>query len=92
MIDSLEAEVRLLLIVWNVCPEKRNISLWLQHTAARKRCGAWLHSQKEHYRPQLNAYAQMVARTMKLPEENVEWTILFTSLPRLVWQGKRRIQ
>jgi len=53
---------------------------------------AWLQIQKEHYRPQLNAYAQMVARTMNLPEEKVEWAILFTSLPRLVWQGKRKVQ
>jgi ATP-dependent exoDNAse (exonuclease V) beta subunit len=53
---------------------------------------AWLQIQKEHYRPQLNAYAQMVARTMNLPEEKVEWAILFTSLPCLVWQGKKGVQ
>jgi ATP-dependent exoDNAse (exonuclease V) beta subunit len=53
---------------------------------------AWLQIQKEHYRPQLNAYTQMVARTMNLPEEKVEWAILFTSLPCLVWQGKKGVQ
>lgn len=53
---------------------------------------AWLQIQKEHYRPQLNAYTQMVARTMNLPEEKVEWAILFTSLPCLVWQGEKGVQ
>jgi ATP-dependent exoDNAse (exonuclease V) beta subunit len=53
-----------------------------------KDVNAWLQSQKEHYRPQLNAYAQMVARALNLPEEKIQWAILFTALPRLVWQEK----
>jgi ATP-dependent exoDNAse (exonuclease V) beta subunit len=48
----------------------------------------WLNSQEQHYRPQLSAYTQMVARLMNVPEEKVTWAILFTALPRLVWQGK----
>jgi hypothetical protein len=52
---------------------------------------ASLHFLKEqmlHYRSQLSAYAQMVARVMNVPEERVGWAILFTAIPRLVWQGK----
>jgi ATP-dependent exoDNAse (exonuclease V) beta subunit len=49
---------------------------------------AWLESQKDHYRPQVTAYAQMVARSLNLPEEKIQWAILFTALPRLVWQGE----
>jgi ATP-dependent exoDNAse (exonuclease V) beta subunit len=47
---------------------------------------AWLQGQKEHYRPQLDAYAEMVARGLNVPEEKIQWAILFTALPRLVWQ------
>ncbi len=54
-----------------------------------KDAGVWLHSQMELHRPQLNAYAQMVARTLKLPEEKIEWAILFTALPRLVWREEK---
>jgi len=50
---------------------------------------AWLKSQKEHYRPQLDAYAEMVAKGLNISEEKVEWAILFTALPRLVWQKKK---
>ena len=49
---------------------------------------AWLESQKDHYRPQVTAYAQMVARALDLPQEKIQWAILFTALPRLVWQGE----
>ena len=49
---------------------------------------SWVHAQVQHYHPQLTAYAQMVARVMNVPEEKVTWTILFTAIPRLVWQGK----
>jgi len=52
-----------------------------------KDLSAWLQSQKEHYRPQLDAYAEMVARGLNVPEEKIEWAILFTALPRLVWVG-----
>jgi ATP-dependent exoDNAse (exonuclease V) beta subunit len=51
-----------------------------------KDLSAWLQGQKEHYRPQLDAYAEMVARGLNVPEEKVQWAILFTALPRLVWQ------
>jgi ATP-dependent exoDNAse (exonuclease V) beta subunit len=47
---------------------------------------AWLQGQKEHYRPQLDAYAEMVARGLNVPEKKIQWAILFTALPRLVWQ------
>jgi len=46
---------------------------------------AWLKRQKEHYRPQLDAYAEMVARGLNVPRGKIEWAILFTALPRLVW-------
>ena len=45
----------------------------------------WLESQVERYRPQLHAYTQMVAKTLRLPQEKIEWAMLFTALPRLVW-------
>jgi ATP-dependent exoDNAse (exonuclease V) beta subunit len=54
-----------------------------------KDLSAWLQSQKEHYRPQLDAYAEMVARGLNVPEEKIQWAILFTALPRLVWQGEK---
>jgi ATP-dependent exoDNAse (exonuclease V) beta subunit len=47
---------------------------------------AWLKIRKQHYRPQLDAYAEMVARGLAVPKEKIEWAILFTALPRLVWQ------
>ena len=47
---------------------------------------AWVKEQMLHYRSQLSAYAQMVARVMNVPEEKVTWTILFTALPLLVRQ------
>jgi ATP-dependent exoDNAse (exonuclease V) beta subunit len=50
---------------------------------------AWLKSQKQHYRPQLDAYAEMVARGLTVPKEKIEWAILFTALPGIVWQGKK---
>ena len=50
---------------------------------------AWLKSQKQHYRPQLDAYAEMVARGLTVPKGKIEWAILFTALPRIVWQGKK---
>jgi ATP-dependent exoDNAse (exonuclease V) beta subunit len=49
---------------------------------------AWLESQKDRYRSQVTAYTQMVARALDLPQEKIQWTILFTALPRLVWQGE----
>jgi len=54
-----------------------------------KDLSAWLQSQKEHYRPQLDAYAEMVARGLNVPEEKIQWAILFTALPRLVWQEEK---
>ena len=50
---------------------------------------AWLNSQKQHYRPQLDAYAEMVARGLTVPKEKIEWAILFIALPRIVWQGEK---
>jgi hypothetical protein len=50
---------------------------------------AWLQSQKEHYRSQLDAYAEMVARGLNAPKEKIHWAILFTALPRLVWQEEK---
>jgi ATP-dependent exoDNAse (exonuclease V) beta subunit len=47
---------------------------------------SWLTSQKQHFRPQLSAYTQMVARGMNVPEDKVGWAILFTAIPRLVRQ------
>ena len=47
---------------------------------------SWVHAQVQHYHPQLTAYARMAARVMNVPEERVGWVILFTALPRLVWQ------
>jgi len=55
-----------------------------------KDLSAWLQSQKEHYRPQLDAYAEMVARGLNVSQEKIEWAILFTALPRLVWQEEER--
>ncbi len=55
-----------------------------ENDAPEKDLDRWLDSQVEHYRPQLHAYTQMVARTLHLPEEKIEWAILFTALPRLV--------
>ncbi|MBM3300005.1 MAG: PD-(D/E)XK nuclease family protein [Deltaproteobacteria bacterium] len=46
----------------------------------------WIKGQVNHYRSQLSAYAQMVARVMKVPEERVGWVILFTAIPKLVRQ------
>jgi hypothetical protein len=54
-----------------------------------KDLSAWLQRQKEHCRPQLDAYAEMVARGINAPEEKIEWAILFTALPRLVWQREK---
>jgi len=49
---------------------------------------SWVSVQLNHYRSQLRAYAQMVARTLNVPEERIEWGILFTALPRLVYSRK----
>ena len=54
-----------------------------------KDLSAWLQSQKDHYRPQLDAYAEMVARGLNVPKEKIHWAILFTALPRLVWQEEK---
>lgn len=54
-----------------------------------KDLAAWLQSQKEHYRHQLDAYAEMVARGLNVPEEKIQWAIFFTALPRLVWQEEK---
>jgi hypothetical protein len=51
-----------------------------------KDLSAWLQSQKEHDRPQLDAYAETVARELNVSKERIDWAILFTALPRLVWQ------
>jgi len=50
---------------------------------------AWLQSQKEHYRPQLNDYAEMVARELNVPKERIDWVILLTALPRLVFREEK---
>jgi ATP-dependent exoDNAse (exonuclease V) beta subunit len=64
-----------------------DIWLLLDYKTGRpeKDIAAWLKSQKEHYRPQLDAYAEMVARGLNVPKEKIEWAILFTALPRLVF-------
>ena len=49
---------------------------------------AWVRGQMLHYRSQLSAYAQMVARVKNVPEEKVTWAILFTAIPRLAGEGK----
>jgi ATP-dependent exoDNAse (exonuclease V) beta subunit len=49
-----------------------------------KEAEAWVQDQLRRHRPQLNAYAEMAARALHLPEKKVEWAILFTTLPRLV--------
>ena len=50
---------------------------------------ALLKSQKQHYCPQLDAYAEMVGRGFTGPKEKIEWAILFTALPRIVWQEEK---
>lgn len=50
---------------------------------------SWIQEQLDRHRPQLNAYSQMVARTLNLPEEKIRWAILFTALPRLVRQDEK---
>jgi len=49
----------------------------------------WLQSQMDHYRPQLDAYAEMVARGLNVPQEKIQRAILFTALPRLVWEEEK---
>ena len=49
---------------------------------------AWLNRQMQHYRSQLTAYIQMVAKVLDTPEEKIRWAMLFTSLPRLAWQER----
>jgi len=49
--------------------------------------GAWVSAQLSHYRSQLKAYVQMVAKALDVPEEKIEWGILFTALPRLVYSA-----
>jgi ATP-dependent exoDNAse (exonuclease V) beta subunit len=51
--------------------------------------GAWLRSQKDHYRTQLDAYAEMVARGINASKEKIQWAILFTAIPRLMWQEEK---
>ena len=48
----------------------------------------WLNRQMQHYRSQLAAYVQMVAKVLDTPEEKIRWAMLFTSLPRLAWQER----
>lgn len=50
---------------------------------------SWIQEQLDRHRPQLNAYSQMVGRTLKIPEEQIGWAVLFTALPRLVRQEER---
>jgi ATP-dependent helicase/nuclease subunit A len=50
---------------------------------------AWIDLHLSHYRPQLRAYAQMVARTLNIPEGKIEQAVLFTALPRLVFNDQR---
>jgi ATP-dependent exoDNAse (exonuclease V) beta subunit len=69
--------------------EDRWVLLDYKTGRAEKDLSAWLQSQKEHYRPQLDAYAEMVARGLNVSQEKIEWAILFTALPRLVWQEEK---
>jgi hypothetical protein len=46
----------------------------------------WVRNQKRRYGPQLGAYVQMMARMLSIPREGVQAAMLFTALPRLVWQ------
>jgi ATP-dependent helicase/nuclease subunit A len=51
---------------------------------------AWVSAQLNHYRPQLKAYTQMVAKTLNAPEEKIGWSLLLTALPRLVYSSPQK--
>jgi len=46
----------------------------------------WVRNQKRRYGPQLGAYVEMMARMLNTAAENIRSAMLFTALPRLVWQ------
>jgi len=46
----------------------------------------WVRNQKRRYGPQLGAYVEMMAQMLSIPAENIRSAMLFTALPRLVWQ------
>lgn len=47
---------------------------------------SWMSVQKRYYYAQLTAYKQMLMKLMNLPEEKVNCAILFTAIPKLLWQ------
>ncbi len=44
----------------------------------------WLKSEIARYRPQLNAYRAMTAKTLNVPQEHIRPVLFFTALPRWI--------
>ncbi|MFH1477186.1 MAG: UvrD-helicase domain-containing protein [Verrucomicrobiota bacterium] len=45
-------------------------------------CDTWLKFEIERYRPQLGAYREMTAKTLKIPPARIQTALFFTALPR----------